>query len=59
MRVHVADWKVKRLLHVNETLYYTIHMHAYMLGAKRCFKEMFDGASKKRIGLIGIDSRPM
>ena len=43
--VHVVDWMVKTLLCVNETLYYTIHMHIYM-SRKDVLKEMFDGASK-------------
>ena len=47
----------KTLLRVNETLYYTIQMHIYW-ARKDIMKEMFDGASKKRIGLC-IDSRPM
>ena len=57
--VHVADWRDKTLLHVNKTLYYTIHMHIYW-ARKYVLKEMFDGASKKRIGLdLCIDSMPM
>ena len=55
--VHVADCKVKTLLHVNETLYYKIHMHIYW-SRKDVLKEIFDGASEKRIGVC-IESRPM
>ena len=42
--VHVADWRVETLLHVNETLYYTIHIHINW-ARKDVLKEIFDGAS--------------
>ena len=39
-RVHVADRRVKTLLHVNETLYYTLYMHIYW-ARKDVFKEIY------------------
>ena len=38
--------RVKTLLHVNGTLYYTLYMHIYMAW-KDVLKEILDGASKK------------
>ena len=39
IRLHVADRRVKMLLHVNGTLYYTLYMHIY-LALKDVLKEI-------------------